>query len=52
VPTPPPPAAKRTGRIGCASVPRELGAAVEAEQTARPIVIDEDTEVSYYLTCS
>ncbi|CAM0152764.1 unnamed protein product [Urochloa decumbens] len=35
--------ARRTGRIGCASVPRELGAAAEAEQTALPVVV-EDSE--------
>ncbi|RCV31855.1 hypothetical protein SETIT_6G211300v2 [Setaria italica] len=44
VPTVPPPRpAKWKGRIGCASVPRELSAAAEAEQTARPLV-DGDTE--------
>ncbi|CAL5013509.1 unnamed protein product [Urochloa decumbens] len=37
--------ARRTGRIGCASVPRELGPAAEAEQAALP-VFDGDTEVS------
>jgi len=43
----PPPAvrARSTGRIGCASVPRELAAAAEAEQTAPPVVVD-DNEVS------
>ncbi|KAL6644536.1 hypothetical protein ACP70R_016144 [Stipagrostis hirtigluma subsp. patula] len=33
----------RNGRIGCASVPRELATAAEAEQTARPVV-DADAE--------
>ena len=43
----PPPAvrARSTGRIGCASVPRELAAEAEAEQAAPPVVVD-DTEVS------
>ncbi|CAO2211499.1 unnamed protein product [Urochloa humidicola] len=36
--------AKRTGRIGCASVPRELGAAAEAEQTALPVVVEDSEE--------
>ncbi|CAL5005288.1 unnamed protein product [Urochloa decumbens] len=36
--------ARRTGRIGCASVPRELSAAPEAEQAALP-VFDGDSEV-------
>ncbi|CAO2184272.1 unnamed protein product [Urochloa humidicola] len=35
--------ARREGRIGCASVPRELDAAPAAEQTALP-VFDGDTE--------
>ncbi|KAL6661127.1 hypothetical protein ACP70R_000511 [Stipagrostis hirtigluma subsp. patula] len=34
----------RNGRIGCASVPRELGTAAEAEQTARPVVDADDEE--------
>jgi len=35
--------AERNGRIGCASVPRELGTAAEAEL---PPVVVEGTEVS------
>ncbi|XP_039787577.1 uncharacterized protein LOC120654033 [Panicum virgatum] len=44
----PPPAvrARSTGRIGCASVPRELAAAAEAEaeQAAPPVVVDDTVE--------
>jgi len=36
--------ARSTGRIGCASVPRELAAAAEAEQTAPPVVVDDTEE--------
>ncbi|CAO2207274.1 unnamed protein product [Urochloa humidicola] len=37
---------RRPARIGCASVPRELGAAAEAEaeQTALPVVVEDSEE--------
>nr|CAB3483493.1 unnamed protein product [Digitaria exilis] len=41
--TPLPRRGKREGRIGCASVQRELGAAAEAEQAAWPVA-DGDSE--------
>ncbi|PAN36161.1 hypothetical protein PAHAL_6G266300 [Panicum hallii] len=36
--------ARRKGRIGCASVPRELAAAAEAEQATPPVVADGTEE--------
>ncbi|KAK3123873.1 hypothetical protein QOZ80_8AG0637340 [Eleusine coracana subsp. coracana] len=41
---------KTTWRIGCASVPRELGVAEEAEQAARP-VIDAGSEEEGVVAC-